>query len=147
MRHFNYFENGGPAPSACLSCGRDKELFDLGRELPYGGGMAQVCMVCVKELALFIGFAEEAPLKKLISELEDSIDDLDGQLNKVPNLVDGLINGIRGSVTDFIFAVSYGIDADKPAPVQDATSSDSGEHEASKITAGQRKAPVKPSSK
>lgn len=146
MRHFNYFENGGPAPSACLSCGRDKQLFDLGRELPVTGGMAQVCIICAKELAIFVGFAEAAPLQLEIDNLKNDVEAHEIELARVPEKVEALINGIRGSVTDFIFAVSYGIDADKPAPVQDIASSDSGEHKASKAAAGQRKAPVKPAS-
>ncbi len=143
MRHFNYFANGGPAPSACLSCGRNKELFDLGRELPYGGGMAQLCLVCVKELASFIGYAEEAPLQEKIGILEADVEAHEIELARVPDKVEGLINGIRSSVTDFIFAVSYGIDADKPEAVQVAAEPSSGANSNSKTSGGQRKAPVK----
>jgi hypothetical protein len=82
-----------------------------------------------------------------IDLLKNDIEAHEMELARVPEKVEGLINGIRSSVTDFIFAVSYGIDADKPAPVQDDSSADSGEHEVSKAPTGQRKAPVKSSSK
>jgi hypothetical protein len=144
MRHFNYFENGGPAPSSCISCGAVKELFEVGQLLT--GGMAQICLKCVKELATFIGYADKAPLELEIDLLKNDVEAHEIELARVPDKVEGLINGIRSSVTDFIFAVSYGVDADKPAPVQNITSTDSGEHKASKAAAGQRKAPVKPSS-
>jgi hypothetical protein len=142
MRHFNYFENGGPAPSSCVSCNRPDQLFDLGRELLMGG-IAQICRVCVQELATFIGYAEEAPLQEQIDLLKNDIEAHEIELARVPEKVEGLINGIRSSVTDFIFAVSYGIDADKPASVQDDSDASGEQHEASKTAARQRKAPVK----
>ena len=141
MRHFNYFENGGPAPSSCISCGAVKELFEVGQLLT--GGMAQICLRCSKELATFIGYVEEAPMLETINLLESDLEAHEIELARVPDRVEGLINGIRSSVTDFIFAVSYGIDADKPAPIQNDSSADAGEHKASKAPTGQRKAPVK----
>lgn len=147
MRHFHYYENGGPAPSSCMSCGRNNQLFDLGREIPVAGGMAQLCLTCTKELALFIGYAEKAPLDEQIDLLKMDVEAHERELAVVPDHVEELINGIRRSVTDFIFAVSYSDHADKSAPVQDDPKPDSGEHEASEIAAGKRKAPVKPASK
>lgn len=141
MRHFNYFENGGPAPSSCISCGAVKELFEIGQL--FQGGMAQICKKCVHELSVFNDYAPKAPYEGALAEAAGRITGLESDLNKVPNLVDGLINGIRSSVTDFIFAVSYSDDANKPAPVQDDASADSGADKGSKAPVGQRKAPVK----
>jgi hypothetical protein len=145
MRHFNYFENGGPAPSTCISCGAVKELFEIGQLL--SGGMAQLCKKCVHELAVFNGYALEAPLQEQIGLLENDVEAHEIELARVPDKVEELINGIRSSVTDFIFAVSYGVDADKSAPVQDAAESAGPELKASETSTGQRKAPVKSSSK
>ena len=117
MRHFNYFENGGPAPSACLSCGNNKQLFDLGRELPITGGMAQVCLTCAKELAAAVGYAPEAPLQDEISALKAELVSRETELAKVPNHIEELINGVRSSVTDFIFAVSYSDSSDSDSAV------------------------------
>lgn len=144
-RHFNYYENGGPAPSSCLSCGRNNTLFDLGREIPIVGGMAQLCLTCAKELAEFVGFAERAPLDAEIAHLKSEIVSRETELANVPNQVEGLINGIRSSLTDFIFAVSYSDHADKPASVQDDSSSDSGASKGGEAAPRQRKAPSKPS--
>lgn len=138
MRHFNYFENGGPTPSSCLSCGGNKKLFDLGREL-LQGGMAQLCMNCVKELATFVGYAEKEPLLTQIGILEADVEAHEIELAKVPDLVDGLINGIRNSVTDFIFAVSYSDNSNQPAPVQVAEVASIGAVEGSKPTSGRSK--------
>jgi hypothetical protein len=145
MRHFNYFENGGPAPSSCISCGAIKELFEVG-QLAYGG-MAQLCLKCVKELAVFVGYAEKAPLELEIDLLKNDVEAHEIELARVPDKVEGLINGIRSNVTDFIFAVSYGVDADKSAPVQDVAEPTGAESEISEAPTGQRKAPVKSSSK
>jgi hypothetical protein len=113
MRHFNFFENGGPFPSACLSCGNNTKLFDLGRELQGNGGMAQLCLTCISELAEFTGFAPSAPMVAEIASLKSDIVSRETELAKVPTKVEDLINGIRSSVTDFIFAVSYSDDTDK----------------------------------
>lgn len=118
MRHFNYHENGGPFPSSCLSCGNNKQLFDLGREL-LSGGSAQLCMNCLKELSSFNGWAEEAPYEQAVAEAMQRIADLEAQLNLVPDHVEELINGIRSSVTDFVFAVSYSNSADSLEDVSD----------------------------
>lgn len=107
MRHFNYYENGGPFPSACVACGANKRLFGLTREL-LAGGEAQICETCVKELALFIGWADKEPLEAEIDYLKMDVEAHERELAKVPDHVEELINGIRSSVTDFIFAVSYG---------------------------------------
>ena len=145
MRHFNYYENGGPAPSSCISCGAVKELFEVGQLL--SGGMAQICKKCVHELAVFNGYALEAPLQEKIDLLKNDVEAHEIELARVPDKVEALINGLRSNVTDFIFAVSYGIDADKPEPIQDIASSDSGDHKADKAAAGQRKAPSKSTGK
>lgn len=119
MRHFNYYENGGPYPSACVACGANKRLFGLTREL-LAGGEAQICETCVKELALFIGWADREPLDQEIDILKMDVEAHERELARVPDHVEELINGIRSSVTDFIFAVSYGDsvsnsqDADEP---------------------------------
>ncbi len=147
MRHFHYYENGGPAPSSCMSCGRNNQLFDLGREIPVAGGMAQLCLTCAKEIALFIGYAEKAPLDAEIAQLKTDIVSRETEIAVIPNHTEELINGIRRSLTDFIFAISYSDHTDKSVPVQDDSEPDSGEHEASEVAAGKRKAPVKPTGK
>ncbi len=125
MRHFNFFENGGPFPSACISCGSNVKLFDLGRELQ-NGGMAQLCIKCVFELAAFVGYAEKKPLLDQINSLQADIVSRETELAKVPSKVEDLINGIRANVTDFIFAVSYSDDNNQredvpqPEPATDA---------------------------
>jgi hypothetical protein len=130
-----------------MSCGRNNQLFDLGREIPVAGGMAQLCLTCAKEIALFIGYAEKAPLDAEIAQLKTDIVSRETEIAVIPNHTEELINGIRRSLTDFIFAISYSDHTDKSAPVQDDSEPDSGEHEASEVAAGKRKAPVKPTSK
>ena len=142
MRHFNYYENGGPFPSACVSCGANKKLFGLTREL-LSGGEAQICETCTKELALFIGWADREPLDVEIDILKMDVEAHERELAKVPDHVEELINGIRSSVTDFVFAVSYSDGDDKSEPVQDDAEVSSGVDEHVEAPAKQRKAPVK----
>lgn len=145
MRHFLYFENGGPFPGTCISCGYNKELFDIGGTR-IDGGSNLVCIRCIGELAEFIGFAPKKPLLDEITALETTIFFKDKELAKIPNLVDGLINGIRSSVADFIFAVSHGGDADVPPPVQNDAGAGEGADQAGETAPRQRKAPSKPAS-
>lgn len=106
-RHFNYFPDGGPYPSTCVGCGNNKELFHLGRELPFKGGAALLCKRCVTELAETIGYTDPTTLEEELEELSRLNVSHETSLNRIPNLVEGLIDGIRGQLTDFIFAVSY----------------------------------------
>jgi hypothetical protein len=75
--------------------------------------MAQLCLTCISELAEFTGFAPSAPMVAEIASLKSDIVSRETELAKVPTKVEDLINGIRSSVTDFIFAVSYSDDTDK----------------------------------
>jgi hypothetical protein len=107
MRHFNYFENGGPYPGTCISCGATKQLFDVGGTR-IDGGSNLFCKKCSVELALFLGYVEEQPLLDQMYNLEADIEAHERELARIPDHVEDLINGIRSRVTDFVFAVSYG---------------------------------------
>lgn len=106
MRHFNYFENGGPYPGLCISCGATKQLFDIGGSR-LDGGSNLLCKKCSIELATFLGYVDEAPLLKQMNILEADIEAHERELARIPDHVEDLINGIRSRVTDFVFAVSY----------------------------------------
>jgi hypothetical protein len=106
MRHFLYFENGGPFPGTCISCGDNKHLFDI-QGTRFDGGNNLVCRKCVIELATFIGYVEEEPLREQMYLLEADIEAHERELARIPDHIEELINGIRSSVTDFVFAVSY----------------------------------------
>lgn len=105
MRQFNYFANGGPYPGVCLSCGNNKELYDLGKDVQDGRSYL-LCQRCVSEVAGFTGYILREPAMREHDHLKAHIKELEAQLNKVPALVEGLINGVRSSVADFVLAVS-----------------------------------------
>lgn len=147
MRHFNFYENGGPFPSTCVSCGNNKELFDLGRPLPFNGGSALLCITCSKEIAEFIGYTDPTPLEEELEELTALNVSRETAINRIPNLVEGLIDGIRGKLTDFVFAVSYEPDIDQPEDVQNAPVDDGGDSESGSGTKQDAKTPRKPASK
>lgn len=118
MRQFNYFANGGPYPGVCLSCGNNKELFDLGKD-PVDGRSFLLCTRCVAEIANFTGYILREPAMREHDHLKKHIKDLETKLDKVPNLVEGLINGVRSSVADFVLAVSSSDDVSGDSAVQD----------------------------
>lgn len=118
MRQFNYFENGGPYPGTCLSCGNNRELYDLGKD-PVDGRSFLLCRQCVSELASFTGYIQREPALREHDHLKAHIRDLEAQVDKVPALIEGLINGVRSSVADFVLAVSSSGDNTSDSPVQD----------------------------
>jgi hypothetical protein len=83
------------------------------------GGNAMLCLQCINDLAEFTGKAPKQPLLDEIAALKAEIVSRETELAKVPSLVEGLINGIRSSVTDFVFAVSYSDSVSGTEPVQD----------------------------
>lgn len=136
MRQFNYFANGGPYPGQCLSCGNNKELFDLGKDQVTGSSYL-LCTRCVAEIATFTGYILREPAMRELDHLKAHMRELEAQVKSVPNQVEGLINGIRSSVADFVLAVSSSgndnsaepvqndsADADKPARPRKAKNSD-----------------------
>jgi hypothetical protein len=117
MRQYNVFENGAPFPGTCVGCRSNIKLFDLGVDL-MSGGNAMLCLQCINDLAEFTGQAPKQPLLNEIAALKAEIVSRETELAKVPDLVEGLINGIRSSVTDFVFAVSYSDSVSGAEPVQ-----------------------------
>lgn len=120
MRQFNYFANGGPYPGTCLSCGNNKELFDMGKDQQTGGSYL-VCNKCVSEIASFTGHILREPAMKEHDHLKSHVNELEAQLKRVPDLVEGLINGVRSSVADFVLAVSSSSDDSGDISVQDGS--------------------------
>ena len=122
MRQFNYFANGGPYPGTCFSCGNNKELFDMGKDQQTGGSYL-LCTRCVSEIAAFTDHIPRKPAIEQHDHLKAHNKELEAQLNQVPNLVEGLINGIRSSVADFVLAVSSSSDNSGSVSVSDGTES------------------------
>lgn len=122
MRQFNYFANGGPYPGVCLSCGNNKELYDLGKDQPTGSSYL-LCTRCVSEIASFTGYILREPALREHDHQKAHIAELEAQLATVPTLVEGLINGIRSNVADFVLAVSSSDDV----PSTKAVRNDSGD--------------------
>lgn len=120
MRQFNYFANGGPYPGTCFSCGNNKELFDMGKDQQTGGSYL-LCNKCVSEIASFTGHILREPAMKEYDHLKSHASELEAQLKRVPNLVEGLIDGVRSSVADFVLAVSSSSDNSGDIPVQDGS--------------------------
>lgn len=145
-RHFIYFENGGPFPGVCQSCGNNKTLYDLGGQA-LAGGSNLLCKKCVIEIATFIGYVEEEPLREQMYNLEADIEAHERELARVPDLVDGLINGIRSSVTDFVFAVSYSDHIDRVEDVEKSKLPVKPAEQHSVTSKRSSSTPVKPSGK
>lgn len=145
MRQFNFFANGGPFPGTCLSCGNNKELFDIGKDQQTGGSYL-LCEKCVGEVASFAGYIQREPTLREFDHLKAHIVSLEQQMKTVPNLVEGLINGIRSSVTDFVLAVSDSGDNDNNLSVQDGTKDDDKPNRTRKTTNSNNKAPIESAS-
>lgn len=118
MRQFNFFANGGPFPGSCLSCGNNKELYDLGKDQQAGSSYL-LCTRCVAEIADFTGYIQREPALREHDHQKAHIAKLEAQLASVPTLVEGLINGIRSSVADFVLTVSSSSNSGSDSPVQD----------------------------
>lgn len=124
-RHYVVFQNGAPFPGTCVACRSNRELHDLAADL-LSGGNAMICKQCITDLASFIGWAPEAPLKAEIAQLKEEIVSRETVINNIPNHVEGLINGIRSSVSDFILTVSGGNNGSSDLPVQKSEGSNAG---------------------
>ena len=118
MRQFNYFANGGPYPGTCFSCGNNKELFDMGKDQQTGGSYL-LCNKCVSEIAAFTDHIKRGPAMKEHDHLKSHIAELEKELKRVPDLVEGLIDGVRSSVADFVLAVSSSSNDSGNLPVSD----------------------------
>lgn len=143
MRHFVHYPNGGPFPGTCGLCGSPKDFFDTGIQ-HYSGGNVMLCRSCIADLAYNIDFALAAPMAEKTAELEAEIATLETRLKKVPTEIEGLIDGIRNSVANFVLAVSSSDNADSNSPVQDAERSDAGNGQDYKSTKRQPKARTEP---
>lgn len=145
MRQFNYFANGGPYPGTCFSCGNNKELFDMGKDQQTGGSYL-LCNKCVSEIAAFTDHIPRKPAIEEHDHLKAHIKELEAQVKQVPNLIEGLIDGVRNSVADFVLAVSSSSDDSGSVPVQDGTESPRKPGRPRKTTNSDNEAPSEPAS-
>jgi hypothetical protein len=106
-----------------------------------------ICAQCVNDLAEFVGQAPKQPLLDEITKLKAEIVSRETELEKVPSLVEGLINGIRSSVTDFVFAVSYSSSVSSEEPVQEPEPSEPGPDKTEQTPKRHDKAPKQPAGK
>ncbi len=106
-----------------------------------------ICLQCVNDLAEFTGQAPKKTYEDRIAVLEADLVSRETEINKVPNLVEDLINGIRSSVTDFVFAVSYSDSPSSEKPVQKSEPVEPGHDEVGKTSNRHDKAPKQPVSK
>jgi hypothetical protein len=111
------------------------------------GGNAMICLQCVNNLAEFTGQAPKQSFIDEIAVLKKEIVSRETELAKVPALVEGLIDGIRGVVTDFVFAVSYSDSVSSEEPVSDPKPSDARPGEVVEDAKRHNKAPKQPASK
>ena len=124
-RQFNFFPNGGPYPGTCVACRSNVNLFDLGADL-LSGGNAMICKQCVTDLAVFMDYTEEAPLRAEIAALKADIVSRETELAAVPKHIEELINGIRSNVTNFVLTVSGSSDDSSSVPIQEPAVSNAG---------------------
>jgi hypothetical protein len=144
-RHFVVFANGGPFPGTCVGCRSNIDLHDLGADL-LSGGNAMLCKQCVMDLAVFNGYAPEAPLLAKIAELEQQLVSRETTISNIPNNVEELINGIRSNVTDFILTISSSSDDSSSVPVQRPKGSNAGNGKSGKAKSSDDKARNEPAS-
>ena len=85
-----------------------------------------LCKQCVTDLADFIDWAPKAPLEAEIEELKAKLASKETIIKNIPNNIEGLINGIRNSVSDFVLTISGGSDDGSGVPVQEPELGDSG---------------------
>lgn len=138
-RQFVVFGNGAPFPGTCVACRSNKGLHDLGADL-LSGGNAMLCKQCITDLATFIGWAPEAPLKAEIAELKQEIVSRETVINQIPTHVEELINGIRSSVSSFILTVSSSGDNGSSVSVQKPKGSNAGASKSGKAKGADSKA-------
>jgi hypothetical protein len=128
MRHFVHYPNGGPYPGSCATCGSPKDFFDTGID-SFNNGKVLLCRSCIADLGYNIGFALEAPLRDEIAALQAQIQVLNEMIVRIPNLTEGLIDGIRNRVANFILDVSSSSDSDSPETVPSTPEDHSGDGE------------------
>lgn len=128
MRHFVHYPNGGPYPGSCATCGSPKDFFDTGID-SFNNGKVLLCRSCIADLGYNIGFTLEAPLRDEILSLQAQIQILTETINRIPNLTEGLIDGIRDRVANFILDVSSSSDSHSPKTVSSTPQDHSGNSE------------------
>jgi hypothetical protein len=101
-----------------------------------------ICTRCVGDLAENIGYALRSPFEATIAEKNNEIDKLTELLDAIPNQTEGLINAIRASVTDFVFAVSDSGNSNVDTPIQDAVENNGADDEGNKPADVSAEAPI-----
>lgn len=144
MAHFNFFATGAPVPSTCMKCGDYRDLYDLGIDV--WEGAALICVKCIKDLAALVDYIDGETARAEQARLTEQLETARNAVAAVPNQVEELIDGIRGSVANFVLAVSGGGNDSGSIPVQEPSEGAGAVPEDKPATANNRKAPSKSAS-
>lgn len=142
--HLNFFETGAPGPSTCMKCGDYRKLYDLGVDV--WEGAALLCVNCIKGMAELVDYVDGAVVYDQISELTNELDVSRETIDRIPNEVETLIDGIRSSVANFVLAISSSGDDSSSVPVQSDVNGPETPANDFKSAAVNGKAPRKPAS-
>lgn len=145
MLHLNFFPTGAPSPSTCMKCGDYRDLYDLGVNV--FDGAALLCTKCMKDLAGVVGWVDPAALSEQLASATYELEASRAIINRIPNHVEELINGIRNSVADFVLTISGSSDDRRSVPVQGDVDGPEAAADNIKPAAGDGKAPRKSSSR
>jgi hypothetical protein len=141
---YHFYETSAPLPATCMKCGDYRNLFDLGVDV--FDGAALLCTKCIATLAEAIKWVDPAELTEENARLTEQLAVSRETINRIPNQVEELINGVRSSVADFVLAVSGGSDDSGSVPVQGTIDSTEAVADNLKPAAGNRKTPSKSAS-
>lgn len=93
MPHYSTWERAPYHPYECAVCTHEASaanvLVDTGRVIEDYGDV-YICASCISSLAEYLGI-----VKKAKAEVEAKIEELNQELDKVPALIERLVNGIR----------------------------------------------------
>lgn len=144
MAHFNFFATGAPVPSTCMKCGDYRDLYDLGIDV--WEGAALICVKCIKDLAALVNYVDGAVAQEQADRLNAQLAVSRETIERIPNEVEKLIDGVRNSVADFVLTVSGSSDDSSSIPVQEPSEGAGAVSEDKPAAANNRKAPSKSAS-
>jgi hypothetical protein len=100
MAHFFYVDK--QPYGLCLRCTRSENLWIVADLLPGSELTGFLCNYCLTELATFAGFVIGEEHESTVNKLHQIIKEQEAQIEKIPNLLEGLTSNVNTLISDFV---------------------------------------------
>jgi len=99
--------------TACQRCNTNEDVYIVAPVIPESDVGGFLCPNCLGELAIFAGYVKGEAHASVVKDLNDLIVEQNHKIEKLPNLMKEVTDGVNNILADFILSVASITSVDK----------------------------------